>query len=136
MGKFGDATRLLDATGYTATVGSSLYHAGRTMDGEQFIAECYTVILSNARGRQFIFEVTHPGAKRWIDEEGDIYFSDIRKQAYAEAQDLANAINDAIAVSPRIDADNWQEIDPVYGSEEYQNQGTEIKRAYAERQEN
>jgi len=136
MGKFGDAPRLLDATGYTATVGSALYSAGRTMDGEQYIAECYTVILSNARGRQFVFHVARPGAKKWTDEEGDVHFSDIRKQAYAEAQDFAYAVNDAIAVSGLINADTWQEIDPVYGSEEYQSQGTEIKRAYAERQEN
>lgn len=127
---------LLDATGYTATVSSSLYCAGRTMDGEQYIAECYAVILSNARGRQFMFHVTRPGAKQLVDEEGDIYFSDIRKQAHAEAQDFADAVNDVISVSPLLDATHWHEIDPVYGSEEYQGQGTELKRAYAEREEN
>jgi len=121
-------------TTYTATVASDLFDAGRTEDGTPFIAEVYYVILENAAGRRFRHNATFSGVEVLVDDyEGGTYFVDRREEATAKAERLAARVNAAIKAGRGVDFDLWDEVDPAYGSDEYIGQGTEAKRAYADR---
>jgi hypothetical protein len=121
-------------TTYTATVVSDLFNAGRTEDGTPFIAEIFYVVMENAAGRRFRHDATFSGVEVLVDEyEGGTYFADRREEATAKAERLAARVNAAIKTGRGVDMDLWDEVDPAYGSDEYIGQGTEAKRAYADR---
>lgn len=121
-------------TTYTATVISDLFDAGRTEDGTPFIAEIFYVVMENAAGRRFRHDATFSGVEVLVDEyEGGTYFADRREEATAKAERLAARVNAAIKTGRGVDLALWEEVDPAYGSDEYIGQGTEAKRAYADR---
>ena len=113
---------------YQVEVGSNLYNAGITEDGEAFIAECYFVAIQYADGSRFQHQVTFPGAQYSEDEFGFGY-EDIRDSAKAKAEQLAHSVRQAAGINFQY----WEEVDPAYGSDAYQHQGTELKRAFADR---
>jgi hypothetical protein len=119
---------------YTASVASDLFNAGRTEDGTPFIAEVYFVEIENAAGRRFRHDATFSGVEVLVDEyEGGNYFVDRREEAAAKAECLTARVNAALKTGRGVDMDLWQEVDPAYGSDAYISQGTEAKRAYADR---
>lgn len=69
------------------------------------------VVVSNERGRRYA------------------YCGPVEIQCREQAVALADWVNGHARRhpewSPEVKADYWNEIDPVYGSEEYQEQGTE-----------
>ena len=115
---------------FDTNVASDLYQAGYGDDGHPFIAEVYYVVIQYQDGRTFRHQSTFAGAKRQVDEDdGVVYFEDVRESALAEAERLAERVRSKGAV----DLQYWEEADPAYGSEAYVSQGTEAKRALAER---
>ena len=116
---------------YDTDVASDLYQAGYGDDGHPFIAEAYFVEIQYEDGRRFRHERTFLGARRIIDDEdGVVYFQDVRDQSQAQAEQLAERVRRG-----GINFQYWEEMDPAYGSEAYINQHTELKRAHAERME-
>ena len=119
---------------YTAYITSDLFDAGRTEDGTPFIAEIFYVVMENAAGRRFRHDATFSGVEVLVNEyEGGTYFADRREEATAKAERLAARVNAAIKAGCGVDLALWDEVDPAYGSDEYIGQGTEAKRAYADR---
>jgi len=119
---------------YHAYATSDLYNAGYACDGHPFIAESFYVVIENEAGRRFRHEASFRSTERVVDEEtGDPCFSNLREEASAKAERLASRVNAALAAGIPLDADRWEEVDPVYGSEEYQSQGIEARRAFADR---
>ena len=113
---------------YQVEVGSTLYKAGLTEDGDTYIAECYFVAIQYADGSRYQHQVTFPGAEYSEDEFG-FGFIDIRDAAKAKAERLAQSVRQADGINFQY----WEEVDPAYGSDAYQHQGTELKRAFADR---
>lgn len=119
---------------FTAYVASDLYDAGRSDDGHPFIAEAFFVVLQSDTGLRLRHNVTFPGAQLLVDDEtGEPHFADLRVEAAAKAERLADRVNGAIFEGRDIDPACWFEIDPAYGSDEYVGQGIEAQRAYADR---
>jgi hypothetical protein len=119
---------------YTAYAASDLYDAGRSCDGHPFIAECFYVVIENEAGRRFRHEASFRGTERVVcDETGDPVFADLREEASAKAERLAARVNAALAAGVALDSDRWCEVDPAYGSAEYQSQGIEAQRAFADK---
>lgn len=119
---------------YTAYATSDLYNAGHSCDGHPFIAECFYVMVENAAGRRFRHQATFNGAERLVCEEtGEPHFADLREEASAKAERLAGRVNAALAAGLALDSGLWYEVDPAYGSDEYQSQGIEAQRAFADR---
>jgi hypothetical protein len=122
-------------TAYTATAVSDLFDAGRTADGDSFIAEAFYVLIENARGTRFRHVATFRTTEMLICEEtGESYFPNLREEATAKAERLAARVNAAFATGKGVDWAYWIEVDPAYGSDEYLAQGIEFQRAYADRQ--
>lgn len=121
---------------YTAYAVSDLYTAGRTCDGRPFIAEQFYVLIENPRGTRFRHVSTWNGTESvTCPDTGDTHFPDLTDQALAKATRLAERVNAAFASGSGIDWAYWYEIDPAYGSDEYQSQGIEAQRAFADRAE-
>jgi len=119
---------------YTAFSVSDLFDAGRTSDGDSFIAEAFYVLIENARGTRFRHVATFRTTEMLICEEtGESYFPDLREEATAKAERLAARVNAAFAAGQNVDWAYWIEVDPAYGSDEYQAQGIEARRAFEER---
>ena len=119
---------------YTATVGSDLYQAGRTEDGQFYIAEVYFVEMENEAGRRFRHIATFNGVEVSVcDYSGETYFLDCREEATAKADRLAARVNAALKAGKGVDMALWDQVDPAYGSDEFIAQGTEAKRAFADR---
>jgi hypothetical protein len=118
---------------FTAYAVSDLYHAGYTEDGESFVAEVYYVVIENNEGLRFRHESSFPSTEALTDDEGDFYFSDLREEASAKAERLADRVNAALQAGKGIDKALWREVDPAYGSDAYIAQGTEAYRAYQDR---
>jgi hypothetical protein len=119
---------------YTAYAESDLYSAGHSCDGHPFIAERFYVVIENAAGRRFRHQASFNGAERFVCEEtGEPHFADLREEASAKAERLAARVNAALVAGLALDSALWYEIDPAYGSDEYQSQGIEAQRAFADR---
>lgn len=123
-------------TKYEAYVASDLYHAGHTCDGQPYVAEQYYVLIENKAGRRFRHVRTFNGVEALVCEvTGETSFCDVRTSAYNRAQALADRVNAAFDVDVGVDWAYWGEVDPAYGSDEYVSQGTEARRAHADRQQ-
>jgi hypothetical protein len=131
--------RRLTMSGYEAHLSSEAYVAGKTCDGYPYTAECYLVCAENADGRRFEHVARFPGCR--VEEveidDGDYCdtftsFEDIREEAAAKASALVDRINAHLARGGELDMNHWVEVDPAYGSVEYQRQGIEEQRAFAD----
>ena len=121
-------------TTFNAYVASDLYEAGISCDGHPFIAEKYYVLIENAAGRRFRHEKSFAGAEVLeCEETGETNFADIREEAKAIVEDLAHKVNVALSLGKSLTSSCWFEVDPAYGSDSYINQGTELKRLFAEK---
>ena len=119
---------------YKAYAVSDLYQAGIACDGHPFIAEKYYVLIENEDGRRFRHEKSFAGVEVIeCEETGETGFADIRETAKAIVEDLAAKVNVALASGKALTASCWFEVDPAYGSDSYIDQGTELKRLFAEK---
>jgi hypothetical protein len=119
---------------YAAYAASDLYNAGYACDGRPFIVECFYVLIENKAGRRFRHEATFRGTEKVVCEEtGEVSFPDLREEASAKAERLAARVNSALAAGLALNAARWYEVDPAYASNEYQSQGIEAQRAFADR---
>lgn len=67
-------------------IASSLYRAGASNDGEEYIAECFFIVAEGTKGR-WIHPTSFAGCNV-ISNENGIYFEDVREQARAAAEKL------------------------------------------------
>ena len=119
---------------FTAYAASDLYQAGFSCDGHPFIAECFYVLMEDAAGRRFRHEKSFAGVEVLeCEETGETNFADIRETTKAIVEDLAAKVNAALASGKALTASCWFEVDPAYGSDSYIDQGTELKRVFAEK---
>ena len=119
---------------FTAYAASDLYQAGFSCDGHPFIAECFYVLMEDAAGRRFRHEKSFAGVEVLeCEETGETNFADIRETTKAIVEDLAAKVNAALASGKALTASCWFEVDPAYGSDSYVDQGTELKRFFAEK---
>lgn len=116
-------------------VTSDLFNAGYRDDGQPFIAERFFVELVNVNtGRRWRHNLAINGAEQhFCEETGEPHFSDVREQAQQRLERLVARIQERLEQGGRLDADQWYEVDPVYGSDEYVSQGIEMQRAFADR---
>lgn len=125
----------MNTTTFQAFAESELYSAGVRDDGREFIGEQYFVVVENEAGRRFRHQSTFLGAKQIVcPETGESGFVDLRGEASAKAERLAERVNDALAAGQRLDFERWFEVEPAYGSDEYVAQGVEAQRAFQDRQ--
>lgn len=102
---------------FTAYATSDLYQAGITCDGQPFIAETFYVVIENANGDRYRHEQNFNGTEPKFSEDDDgVYFPDLRKEASAKAEKLANKVNAALASGKGVDFTYWLEVEPIYGS--------------------
>ena len=104
-------------------VGSDLFCAGITNDGEKYIAERYYVVAETTNGRRFKHSIQFDSTKieyDFDDDEGGFYFPDLREEATAKVNVLLEKIEEHMKSGGCLDAECWYEIDPRYGSEHYQ----------------
>ena len=113
---------------------SDLYEAGRTHDGTQFSAEGFYVVVENGAGRRWASYDFFKGAEVVVDEEGFVFFPDVREEASAAAEALAAATKQVLKSGGKLSLEDWYEIDPAYGSKVYQYESIEEIRKYEERQ--
>lgn len=105
---------------FTAYAASDLYQAGVTCDGQPFIAETFYVVMENGNGNRFRHERNFNGTNPEFGEDiDDVYFPDLREEAEAKAERLANKVNAALASGKGVDFSFWLELEPRYGSNAY-----------------
>jgi len=102
-------------------VGSDLYPAGITEDGEEYLAESYYVEVESHRGERWQHERTYAGCRVDQDEWG-IGFENIRDEAKAQAEHLAERVRKRLAQGGSLDMNHWHSARPAYGSPAYSNE--------------
>jgi hypothetical protein len=107
-----------------------------TEDGDKIIKEAFLVWLTLEDGTRYQHERIFSPALR-LDEETGCEHIDRFEQAECKlkAEHLAARVRNALDYGRWPDLNRWTEIEPAYGSEQYQAQGIEAERAAAERQE-
>jgi hypothetical protein len=106
-------------------VGSELYSAGLTEDGDEYVALRYFVVaeysddsrmrhLHNFKGTDVI--------EGFDPEHGDYFkfFSDVREQAIARAEKAATHIRKAVDGGLTLNFSHWVSMHSVYGSSAYE----------------
>lgn len=101
-------------------VRSDVIHIGRSWeDGEPIEGLYFYILARDAAGNQWV----HPrglanSELRWDKEYGIDYVE--RFEGVEQRQErLAQRIRDHLAAGGKLDFDQWEEIDPAYGSEAY-----------------
>ena len=87
---------------WTVGIASEAYDAGWTEDGEKYIAETFFVFIETLDG-VFTHGARFDGTKQMLDDEGWLYYPDLRDVAREQAQILA----DKIISKGEIDAHYW-----------------------------
>ena len=113
---------LLNIAETVVSVFVELFDAGLTDDGTPFIAEKYLVVVEWMNGKRWAHEIQFKGARLCYDDEGNPYFDDLRDEAKAAAEKLA----DRVRAAKEIDPERWAEINPAYGSVWYEMREPEI----------
>lgn len=101
-------------------VSSSLYCAGLTEDGEEFIGHIFFVRAEAPDGRRWVHVRGFDGVNEEFDEEfGCTYYGDVREEATAKAEALASKVQTHLEAGGKLDPACWNEVDPAYGSNAY-----------------
>jgi len=117
-------------------IASNLYEAGRTEDGDPYVAEWFHIVAESESGRRWVHSFSLAGALATrCEETGEPHFIDIREEAKARLGRVVARINAHLAAGGRLSKEHWREIDPAYGSQSYQDQGVEERRWMEERTE-
>lgn len=96
-----------------------LFSAGPDECGTDYVAETFRVVAEDADGNRWMHPSAFAGCRREEDDEGGVYFVDLREVAEAKANVLLARMVRAGAVDLRI----WDEDHPAYGSKAYQAYG-------------
>jgi len=96
-------------------VRSDLYLAGITEDGGEFIAENYYVHLALEDGSSLDHASIFNGAEAHVTEDGFTVFADVREEASAAAEHLAQRIRK----SGEINLEHWSNGPAAYGTDAY-----------------
>lgn len=104
------------ANNYSVTVSSDLKFIGYTEDGERQYGEVYFVIVENGAGRRWRTRQTWSGLQRVADDDGSIWFRDMRDTAVLLANGYANGVRKRLATGLKLVAGQWDEMSPAYGS--------------------
>lgn len=75
-------------------------------------------------GRRYVHRTSFPCGKVTVSEDG---FTEVLDQS-EEAEEQAQRLISKIVVAGRINLQHWEEIDPVYASDEYLLRGIEYER--------
>ena len=106
-------------------INSFVYEAGKSDDGQPFIAEAYEVQVTKPNGQRWVHPQAFFGCKVECDEEGWPHFADLRAEALRRALKLRRRVRRA----GQFDANVWREGRPVYGSPAYSSEAElEIER--------
>lgn len=100
---------------FQAYVTSDLYVAGKTEEGEDFIAERFYVAAEFDNGMRFAHNHNFDGCKVEAHDEG-MAFIDVRNEAEA----AANALRDRVNAAGKIHGEYWHDMEPGYGSPAYE----------------
>jgi len=110
---------------YVADTRCEVRQAGTTEDGEPRLADIWVIIVTNEEGRRF-------QARRTF--HSDSYRTHLGEKAAAE--DFVQVVQNALDTGADPAAsDKWVEVDPAYGSIEYQRLDVECYHAHRERQD-
>jgi hypothetical protein len=103
-----------------ASVTSDLYLAGKTEDGQDYTAERYFVQVEFSNGERLRHTTFFNGCNPvQDDQEGYWHFGDVREEARAAADKLAERVNAGIQGGVALNMAYWDEARPVYGSPAY-----------------
>lgn len=99
------------------TIASELFEI-RGEEGPE-VAERFFVSFATSKGRRFYHEVSFASVElAHDDEEGSFYRRVWDAEARAEA--LAARVQAHLDAGGKLDANRWEEVAPVYGSEAYE----------------
>jgi hypothetical protein len=118
------------ATPYTFTVASDLRKYGTTEDGEDYFAEVYYVMATDALGNRFVHNKTFDCCLTEDGEEWTI-FNNVSEQAIIEVDALLAKIQQAAPVE--LDPRYWIGSYAAYGSAAYSDKDAvawEVAREY------
>lgn len=108
---------------YVADTLCEVRQAGLTEDNEPRFVDVWVLFATNAEGRRFV------ARRAFCSDDYDAHLGEkVAAEAFVE---VVQAALDAGA-DPAT-SDKWREMDPAYGSVEYQRQGTEEAWAARER---
>lgn len=107
-------------------IASDLYQAGRSDDGQPYIAECYYVLATDERGNRWRWHETFLGCRVEHDEEGYPHFADTREQAKAEVSVLLARMHaHGVHLRTAPGKIGWEPTRPAYGSPAYEAYGAD-----------
>ena len=109
--------------GYVADTRCEVRQGGLNEDGEVRLVDVWVILVTNADGRRFVSQRAFC-SDSYRDLHGE------RKAAEAFGEVVQAALD---AGADPATSDKWREMDPAYGSVEYQRQGTEEAWAAHER---
>jgi len=95
---------------------SSRYLAGKTNDGDDYVAEAYMVFIEGADGSRWSHDKSFPGCRVVYSEAGEVQFDDTRKDALHAANQLISELRQ----QKQIDLNGWRKETPRFGSEAYE----------------
>lgn len=110
-------------TKYNVTTASDIYLAGRTEDGDDYTAEAFFVLIEDQSGCRWRHHLSFAGCAVGHDPDGFTTFADIRAEAQAKADRLADRVRRHLAAGGDVDLAHWEEDFPAYGSQAYQAEG-------------
>ena len=100
------------------SVTSELYEAGINEEGRPYTAEVYIVVAELPGGMRYANNHHFRGCVvHTNDEDGGVYFEDVREAAMTQAEELVAHI---MASGSFINLAHWYEYTPVYGSAAYE----------------
>ena len=110
----------------TLEIASDLDQAGRSDDGQPFLAECYYILATDERGNRWRWYDTFHGARLEYDEEGCSHFADTREQAKAEVSVLLARMHaHGVHLRTAPGKIGWEPTRPAYGSPAYEAYGAD-----------
>ena len=100
---------------------STLYNAGLTEDGEEFVGHIFYVRAEAPNGQRWLHVKAFDGVtSEEYEDSGVMVFGDDREAAAEGAERLASKVREHLASGGKLDLDCWNEVDPAYGSDAYE----------------
>lgn len=123
---------------FTVTAAPELHapYNARNEDGEQIVFDVWVVWATNRAGRRWQLEQAFAPKFDWVEEPyGAGWVVSGRENAEHDALTVAGHVAQRLRAGLKLDAAEWREIDPAYGSAVYQREGIEAQRAAADANE-
>jgi hypothetical protein len=117
-------------------IASDLFEIGRNECNEPYITEVFYVVGETDDGYRIQHRTRFPKAVaiRSNDEYCECgWYPEYDQNAEAKAQRLCDRVSEAVARGVALTHEFWETVDPAYGSEAYQREGTELERAFNDR---